>query len=440
MYKPVTIRRAACAFEREPLRVPYGFKGAFVTRLWQVAVLLESESGNRAVGLGTQSVLWADSELFAALSEEEGNRLMYELTAWATRLARKRTYLRPPDLLTAIIDQTWEHGKRITGKNDLRRAFALNSLVALDNAAWLLYARENGLKSFDEIVPECYRPALAFRHGRVASVPVISYGTPAGEVVDLVERGYFILKIKIGNPGGRTEMLARDVQLLERVHRAVGDRGTPATADGRVRYYIDANGRYPDSETLLDFLGHAERLGARERILLLEEPFAVGTGLGVGELGLTAAADEMIEEPADVAAAAELGYRAVALKPAAKTLSRTLAVALAAGRAGMACFCADLTVNPVLLEWNRNVAARLAPLPGLGLGLLETNGEQLYRDWPRLESYHPQPDGPWRRAESGVFELREDFYAASGGLFTDSRHYCGLFSEGAETGMAGLEE
>ena len=46
----------------------------------------------------------------------------------------------------------------------------------------------------------------------------------------------------------------------------------------------------------------------------------------------------------------------MALKPIAKTLSMSLKIAAAAARRGVPCFCADLTVNPVLVEWNRAAA------------------------------------------------------------------------------------
>ena len=52
--------------------------------------------------------------------------------------------------------------------------------------------------------------------------------------------------------------------------------------------------------------------------------------------------------------------------------------------------CADLTVNPVLVEWNRAVAERLPQFPGLGnLGLLESNGAQNYRNWQRMSADVP---------------------------------------------------
>jgi hypothetical protein len=101
-----------------------------------------------------------------------------------------------------------------------------------------------------------------------------------------------------------------------------------------------------------------------------------------------------------------------------------------AHRRQVPCFCADLTVNPVLLEWNKAVAARLAPYPGLEVGLMETNGHQNYRNWEAMRAHHPCPDAPWARPVEGVFRLDEDYYRRSGCLFEPSPHYQELFSRG----------
>ena len=53
-----------------------------------------------------------------------------------------------------------------------------------------------------------------------------------------------------------------------------------------------------------------------------------------------------------------MGYQAIALKAIAKTLSMTLKIAKVAHDHNVPCFCADLTVNPILVEWNRAVAAQ----------------------------------------------------------------------------------
>jgi hypothetical protein len=105
----------------------------------------------------------------------------------------------------------------------------------------------------------------------------------------------------------------------------------------------------------------------------------------------------------------------------------SLRIARLAHERGVPCFCADLTVHPILVDWNKVFAARLAPLPGLSLGLVETNGHQNYRNWEAMRRHHPCFGAPWTLPEKGVFRLDEDFYARSGGIFEPSPHFESLF-------------
>ncbi len=164
-------------------------------------------------------------------------------------------------------------------------------------------------------------------------------------------------------------------------------------------------------------------IGTFDQIALIEEPFP--EEFDIGDLPVRIAADESAHTDKDALARMQMGYRAMALKPIAKTLSMTLKIARLAHERGVPCFCADLTVNPILVEWNKAVAARLAPFPGLGL--VETNGHQNYRDWERMRSYLPLPAAVWTRATKGVFQLDADYYARSGGLFLPSAHYEAMF-------------
>lgn len=50
------------------------------------------------------------------------------------------------------------------------------------------------------------------------------------------------------------------------------------------------------------------------------------------------------------------------------------------------CFCADLTAPPILIDWNKCVAARLAPFPDMDISLQETNGHQYFINWDKLMS------------------------------------------------------
>ncbi|GAB3666767.1 hypothetical protein GCM10028791_42600 [Echinicola sediminis] len=118
-----------------------------------------------------------------------------------------------------------------------------------------------------------------------------------------------------------------------------------------------------------------------------------------------------------------LGYGAFALKPIAKTLSETLKIVREAQKHHIPCFCADLTVNPVLIDWNKMVAASLPAFPRLGMAMMETNGDVNYENWQIMKDRHPFAGANWTKVTKGVFELDDQFYHVSGGMFTASSYY-----------------
>lgn len=425
---PITIARVSADFERQALIRPFGFKGGYQSEIWQNVALLESESGKRGVGLCTQGVLWSDAHVFAGHSESGGNALMYAVTEHALQLLKGRRFTDPVELLESIRHEVYAYAKKITEHPQLRETFALNALVGVDNAAWLLYAAENGITNFDDMIPAAYRPALAHRHEKIASIPLMAYAVPIEELKSAVEQGYFFMKIKIGQPGTQAEMLEKDKARISAIHAAIGNARTSYTASGKLPYYFDANGRYESKDTLLRLLDHAKAIGAFDQIALIEEPFPEELEIDISDIPARIAADESAHTDKDALKRIEMGYKAIALKPIAKTMSMSLKIAQLAHERGIPCFCADLTVNPILVEWNKNVAARLAPFPGLGLGLVETNGHQNYRDWETLRSYHPASNAPWARTVRGVFKLGPDFYARSGGIFESIPHYEAMVS------------
>lgn len=428
MSTPITIARVGANFEREPLVRPFGFKGGYQSEIWQSAALLESATGQRGLGLCTQGVLWSDAHVFAGHSESGGNALMYAVTEYAVQLLQGGRFTDPVALLEAIRHDVFAYAKRITGHAGLRETFALNALVGVDFAAWLLYAAENGITTFDELVPAAYRPALATRHAKIASIPLMAYGVPIDELKAAVEQGYFFMKIKIGQPGTQAEMLEKDKARISAIHAAIGGARTPYAANGKLPYYFDANGRYESKDTLLRLLDHTKAIGAFDQIALIEEPFPEELEIDIRDIPARVAADESAHTDQDALKRIEMGYTAIALKPIAKTLSMSLKIAQLAHERGVPCFCADLTVNPILVEWNKAVAARLAPFPGLGLGLVETNGHQNYRNWETMRGYHPAPEAAWAKTQRGVFELDADYYAQSGGIFAALPHYEGMFA------------
>ena len=423
----ITIKRVSSDFEREPLIRPFGFKGGYMSEIWQAVTMIESPSGIHKTGLGTQSVLWSDAEIFARNSEAGGNALMFAMTNYALNLIKGHDFIDPIELLEEIYDDVFAYGKTITNNPDLRKTFALNALVAVDNAAWLLYAEENNIQNFDDLIPEKYKLALSHHHKKVASIPLMSYSVPIKEIKDAADQGYFFMKIKIGQPGSQDEMLKKDMERLSAIHSSIGHYETIHTKDGKLPYYFDANGRYQKKETLLKLLDHAKKIGAFDQIAVIEEPFPEEKEILVGDFGVPIAADESAHTDRDALERIEMGYQAIALKAIAKTLSMTFKIARVAHDHDIPCFCADLTVNPILVDWNKNVAARLAPFPGIKLGLLETNGHQNYKNWDTMESYHPFRDASWRKVNKGVFDLDADFYKNSGGIFNQSEHYMNMF-------------
>ena len=425
--KKITIQEVSSNFEREPLLHPFGFGGGYITELWQSVMFLQSDSGTSKAGLGTQSVLWSDASVFSSHSESGGNALMYAMSEYALQLLKGIQFENPVELLDTIFEDVYAYGQKITGNPDLRKTFALNALVAADNAAWLLYAAENGIDNFDDLIPPEYRPALARRHKAVACIPLMAYNVPLSEIKEASAEGYFFLKIKIGQPGTQEEMLKKDISRLSAIHEAIGRQRTPHTKNGKLFYYLDANGRYENKSSLLKLIEHLDQIGALDQVAIIEEPFPEHSGIDVSDIPVRLAADESAHTVKDALERIEMGYRAIALKAIAKTLSMTLKIAKAAKQNQVPCFCADLTVNPILVDWNKNVAARLDPFPGLDSGLLETNGHQNYSNWKQMEQYHPCHDAPWRQISGGMFHLGRDFYLESGGVLTDSRHYMDMF-------------
>ncbi|MDR1407805.1 MAG: hypothetical protein LBJ23_07150 [Tannerella sp.] len=427
--KTIRITETDANFERESLIRPFGFKGGAMREIWQTAALLGSENGHRKFGICTQNVLWSDPAVFEAHSESAGNALMYNITARALQMIKGQTFRNPVQLQEDILDELWQYGQQITGNPDLKETFILNALVGVDNAAWLLYCAENDIRHFDDMIPVAFRPALSARHSKIAAIPLMAYNIPVQEIRDAVDAGYFFMKIKIGQAGTQDEMLQKDMARLTEIHQAIGHAHTEYTDSGRLPYYFDANGRYEEKETMLRFLDHAQKIGAFDQIAIIEEPFAEEKKFDVGDLGVRIVSDETAHTDIHALERIRMGYTAIALKPIAKTMSMSMKVARLAYEHDVPCFCADLTVNPILVEWNKIVAARLSPFPGIrgSLGLVESNGHQNYARWDVMLGHNPTSDRPWAKVKDGVYILDEDYYRQSGGIFEQSPHYASWF-------------
>ncbi len=425
--KNIKVIRTDSDFEREKLVRPFGFKGGYLTELWQVASKLESESGHSKIGVATQSVLYGDADLFSSYSESGGNALMYLVVNKALDLIKQTPFTNPVNLLDTIIPELIIQAEQITGRKDLNVNFLYNALVSTDNAAWLLYAAENQYKNFDEMIPEPYKKGLSHRNDKVAIMYQIPYGMPMQEIKDAAKAGFFVFKIKTGYPGSQDVMLQNDMERLTQVHNALRGLRTNQTDNGKLIYTMDANARYERKETLMRYLDHAKKIGAFEHILFYEEPLTEQNGEDVSDVGIRIAADESVHNEMDALRRIEQGYGAMVLKGIAKTLSQSMKIANLAAERQIPCLCADLTVNPILIDWNKNLTARLMPFPGIGMGFMETNGDMNYRNWKNMLGYHPLAGASWTQARNGVFELNADYYERSGGIFEPSTHYTDMF-------------
>jgi L-alanine-DL-glutamate epimerase-like enolase superfamily enzyme len=414
---------------REPLRAPFGFKGGTLSELWQVCVRLTLDSGETGMGIGVQSVLWSGPEVFCAYDEKGGNEKMLDVTRRALDMLRGMAFTTPPEMIATLVPALLKDTQKQLGNVHVPQTFVLNALVAVDFALWQLWNAKHGDNTFGTLT-NAFCPMLTKRETALGSIPLITYHTPEAELRGLLENGAFLLKIKIGSDPNRdgdpAAMLAWDTERLREIHKIACGYTTCYTDCGRPVYYLDANGRYPNRAWLLRLLDAADRMGALEHIVLLEEPFPESALAPVHDLPVRVAGDESAHSAADVERLTEeYGYSAIACKSIAKTLSVTLEMIRAAQKSGAACFCADLTVPPIMLDWNMSLAARLPHVPGLRVGVVESNGPQNYTDWKRLDAMCAIPGAPWRIPHGGVYPLDDTFYNRSG-IFTAFPAYARL--------------
>ena len=421
------IQTAQSNFIREPLMAPFGFKGGYLSELWQ-SIARIGTAEHTGIGLGVQSVLWSDAQVFTSTSQSGGNAYMFAMSDYALKLVKNTEFSDPFAMLQEIYPKVYEYGKQVTNNPNLRKTFALNSLVCVDNAAWQLYAREQGQQDFLKLVPQQHQAALQGRQEKLCSIPLVTYGMTIDDVKKLVSDGYFFLKVKIGSDQDKDcsqeKMLAWDKNSLLEIHNAVKDMTTPYTESGYIPYYLDANGRYDSKERLTELLEFADKIGALERIAIVEEPFPEEYLVDVSDLPVRIAADESAHSYEDAIQRIDLGYKAIALKPIAKTMSMSILILSEAYKRGIPCFCADLTVNPWMVDFNKNIAARIDPLPGMKIGVLESNGSQNYTNWQTMRTYHPMfGKASFIDPVEGIYTVDDIFYATSGGIFMDSEYY-----------------
>lgn len=427
----INVKKCSLTYQREPLTAPFGFKGGYLSELWQPIVRIESD-GFCAVCSSVQSVLWSDARVFTSSSEADGNKKMLTITAKACEMLQGQSFDRPDAVTPHLADELMGYAAEVCGFTPAK-TFVLNALVGIDFALWMLYAKENGFDTFDDIIPNEYSRTFGSRHETLAHIPLVSYAVDADSFRRLLDGGTSLIKIKLGRHvcgeiGSETDMdtmLQWDTERVKQLHEIAKTYTTDKTKDGRIRYYFDANGRYDTKDRFFRLLDAMDGIGALGHTELIEEPFAEQNKIDVSSLGAVIGADESAHSLADLTERLALGYRAVALKPAAKTLSVSFMMADAAIKANAGCLVADLTVNPLLAMWNRQFASRITAMPGMRVGCVEVNGDQNYVNWRSLCDMMPCGLA-WQDARGGEFKADKDFYINSGRLF-DTNGYAYAF-------------
>ncbi|MBO5767961.1 MAG: L-alanine-DL-glutamate epimerase, partial [Clostridia bacterium] len=231
--KKIRIKSTDIRFVREPLLAPFGFKGKYLTELWQTVAKVESDSFT-ATAPCTISVLWSDANVFAEHTPDESSALMRDVTARALDMIRGESFVFPNELINGIFPELKKYADRICGRS-VAETFVLNSLVGVDYALWSLYAKENGITDFDGIIPDFASVALSHRHERLAHIPLVSYAVDGEGLKSLLDSGTGLLKIKIGKACGENltheedmrSMLEWDKARLSEIHNIAKNYQTP---------------------------------------------------------------------------------------------------------------------------------------------------------------------------------------------------------------------
>lgn len=429
----IKIQKCTCTSVREKLLSPFGFKGGYLTELRQSVVKTEAD-GITAVSPCTQSVLWSDPRVFSAFPGEKGDEIMLSVTQKACECLEGMSFNTPDELIPAVLPELKKHARNLCGF-EVAETFLLNSLVGVDIALWTVWCRKNGITSFADMIPCDVAPVMSARHQKLARIPLVSYGVSLDEVKRLAEGGTALMKIKIGAPSGEEPgseadmriMLQKDIARITDIHNAVKTHSTPLTKNGKILYYLDANGRYDTSSRIEALLEGIEKAGASDRVALIEEPFSAEKDIYVGNYPYVFNADESAHSVADITRRIELGYKAVALKPIAKTVSVSFAMIKAARERNCGVLCADLTVNPFLAEWNKFFAAHSPALDSMNVGCIEINGDANYTRWQEMKTLIPAGYN-CTDEQNGAFELDNGFFAGFSAL-TAENGYNKYFAE-----------
>ena len=121
------IQKCNVAHVKEALISPFGFKGGYLTQLWQSVVKVECD-GYFAASPCTQSVLWSDPKVFSAFPGEKGDEIMLSVTKKACEMLEGMSFNTPDELIPALLPALKNHAFTLTGF-EVAETFILNSLV-----------------------------------------------------------------------------------------------------------------------------------------------------------------------------------------------------------------------------------------------------------------------------------------------------------------------
>ena len=413
----IKIKFSDCSKVIEPLNSPFGFKGSYSSSIWITTVKLKTFK-NFSSGSSIQGVLWSDGNVYSKIGESKSNELMFSITQHLCELLVDKEYEKPGDLFDFLYTQGMKYAKDILQFSP-RKTFILNAMVPIDNALRLLYCKE--MQAFNYSSFAFDNEVFQVKQDKLALIPLISYNTSIEQIKQLADDGVCVFKIKIGadpdRDNDKNKMLEQDKKRIAEIHSVLTDYKSEYTDNGYVAYYLDANGRYDTIDRVIRLLEYTKLIGAFDRIILLEEPFDEENDLNVSNIEVTVAADESVHDVYDAKKKIDLGYKAFALKPIAKTITATNKIAKLAIENNIALFCADLTVTPLLVEINKNYASRLLPVPGMKIGIIESNGSQNYVNWAEMMAMHPLKNHLSVTPVNGIFQLNDDYHKKSGGIF-----------------------
>ncbi|MFH1618354.1 MAG: mandelate racemase/muconate lactonizing enzyme family protein [bacterium] len=395
------ITNVEVSFGRYPLARPLKISPGVIRDVPQVFVVADVRAGGKSVaGLGhaSSSVLWADRR---TLKPEEKESQLKKCLAETARKLRKFVFSSPFDFYNFFV---------LRNTSELPDLSYVMALSPIDMAIWDAYAKLRGLHVFD--LPGVRTRTDYAEPQKVAVMHLISVEDDLDGVRDsIVREGISFFKIKLAG------IPAADAG---RVNAVCGISGVAKVA-------ADANEAYPSAEKLEEFFLMLDEK-VRDDILFLEQPFPRDSSISAWGFKKKTPifADESYAYPVDIKKVFQRGYSGAAMKPHAKTFSGTLLALDDVRKNGMSFAFTDLTTAPPIgYAVGLMCGARLS-----GVGGVELNGSQYYRDWDNLITLGFPDMRDAFRAQNGCIRADALFTKEGWGISDEAfKKYAGLVKE-----------